>query len=98
MEQAIVPGIAAVILAAGASSRLGKPKQLLGFRGHSLLRRAAEAALSAGCQPVVVVLGACLEPSVRELAGLPVQVVENREWQEGIGSSVRTGVEALGAW
>ena len=50
--------VGAVILAAGSSSRMGSPKQTLQFRGESLLRRAALAALGAGCRPVIVVTGA----------------------------------------
>jgi len=49
--------IAAVILAAGESSRLGKPKQLIQFRGKTLVRRVVDAASEAGCQPILVVLG-----------------------------------------
>jgi CTP:molybdopterin cytidylyltransferase MocA len=52
-----MPPIAAVILAAGESSRLGQPKQLLQFRGKSLLRRIFDAANEAGCSPIVVVVG-----------------------------------------
>jgi molybdenum cofactor cytidylyltransferase len=89
--------IGLVILAAGASTRLGRPKQLLPFGGRSLLRRTAEEAVASGCRPVVAVLGACLEPSIRELAGLPVRVVENRAWSEGIAASIRAGIESLEA-
>jgi molybdenum cofactor cytidylyltransferase len=90
-----VGDIGAVILAAGASRRLGTPKQLLLFEGRSLLRRTAEETLVGGCTPVVVVLGACLEPAARELSRLPVRVVENAAWSQGMGSSIRVGLEAL---
>lgn len=50
--------VGAVVLAAGGSSRLGRPKQLLPYRGRSLLRRTAEAAVASPCRPVLVVLGA----------------------------------------
>jgi len=59
--------IAAVVLAAGESSRLGRPKQLVEFRGRSLIRGAVEAAREAGCSPVVVVLGAKAETVRREI-------------------------------
>ena len=88
-------GVAAVILAAGASSRMGSPKQTLRYRGESLLRRAALAALGAGCRPVVVVTGAHAELSRRELEGLGVREVFNPYWETGMASSVRAGVEAL---
>lgn len=84
----------AVLLAAGRSSRLGSPKQLLAFEGRSLVRRAALAALGSGCDGVVVVLGAGAQAVSRELSGLDLIQVENPEWEEGIGASIRRGVEA----
>jgi molybdenum cofactor cytidylyltransferase len=86
--------IAGVILAAGCSSRMGQPKQALPFRGATLLRIAAEAALDAGCDPVFVVLGAVRQEISNELARLPVHIVENEDWRQGIGSSIGKGVEA----
>lgn len=88
-------GVGAVVLAAGPSSRLGRPKQTLFYRGQSLLRRAALAALDAGCRPVVVVTGANAEVSRRELEGLDVREVFNPLWETGMASSIRAGVEAL---
>ncbi len=84
-----------IVLAAGASRRLGTPKQLLLYGGKSLLRCAAETALASSCQPVVVVLGAYRQSLASELEGLPVRIVENREWEQGMGSSIRVGMEAL---
>ena len=88
-------GVGAVILAAGSSSRMGSPKQTLQFRGESLLRRAALAALGAGCRPVIVVTGAHSELSRRELEGLAVREVLNTGWETGMASSIRAGVEGL---
>ena len=88
-------GIGAIILAAGSSSRMGSPKQALQFRGRSLLRRAALAALGAGCRPVIVVTGAYSELSRREFEGLDVREVLNTLWETGMASSIRAGVEAL---
>jgi molybdenum cofactor cytidylyltransferase len=88
-------GVGAVILAAGSSSRMGSPKQTLRYRGESLLRRAALAALSAGCRPVIVVTGAHSELSRRELEGLDVREMLNTRWETGMASSVRAGVEGL---
>ena len=88
-------GVAAVILAAGASTRMGVPKQLLQFRGQTLLRRAAAAALKAGCQPVVVVTGANAAASRESLQGLDVWETENQQWQSGVSSSVRIGVKTV---
>lgn len=95
MSESDSAGVGAVILAAGSSSRMGSPKQTLQFRGESLLRRAALAALGAGCSPVIVVTGAHAELSRRELEGLDVLEVFNPLWKTGMASSIRAGVEAL---
>ncbi len=87
--------VGAVILAAGSSSRMGRPKQTLEFQGMSLLRRATLAALDATCRPVVVVTGAHAELSSRELDQLDVREAFNPDWETGMGSSVRAGIERL---
>jgi CTP:molybdopterin cytidylyltransferase MocA len=85
-------GAAAVVLAAGGSRRLGRPKQVVPWQGEALVRRAARAAVESSCARVVVVVGAA-EPQVRDaLVGLPVDVVSNSDWTEGIASSIRCGV------
>jgi len=86
-------GIGAVVLAAGGSSRLGAPKQLLEFRGETLVRRAAKAALESVCDRVVVVVGS--HEMRYEIDDLPVSVVENKNWQSGISSSIRAGLEQI---
>jgi molybdenum cofactor cytidylyltransferase len=86
---------AAVVLAAGASTRLGEPKQLAVLAGETLLARAVRTAREAGCAPVVVVLGAEAE-RIREGCDLgDATVVENGAWDEGMGSSVRCGVAGV---
>ena len=87
--------VGAVILAAGSSSRLGTPKQLLQFRGRSLLRNAALAAIGATCAPVVVVTGANAELAANEVDGLAVHVERNARWESGMGSSVSAGIARL---
>ncbi len=87
--------VAAIVLAAGGSTRFGQPKQLLNFRGQPLVRRIVEAALAAGCSPVVVVVGRDREAIATGLRDLEVQLVPNENWQEGIGSSIRVGLNAL---
>ncbi|HVG31816.1 MAG TPA: nucleotidyltransferase family protein [Pyrinomonadaceae bacterium] len=87
--------VGAVVLAAGSSSRMGSPKQTLQFRGESLLRRSALAALGAGCFPVIVVTGAHSELSRRELDGINVREVLNALWETGMASSIKAGVEGL---
>ena len=89
--------IAAVVLAAGGSSRLGRPKQLVPIHGEPLVRRAARAALDAGCRPVMVVLGAEQEAVGAAVADLPVQPVGNPRWADGVGSSIACGVRAAAA-
>jgi molybdenum cofactor cytidylyltransferase len=87
--------VTAVILAAGDSTRLGKPKQLVQYEGRSLLRRAAGTACSSRADTVMVVLGFSAPEMQAELAGLRVRVTENPLWREGIGSSIRCAVNAL---
>jgi molybdenum cofactor cytidylyltransferase len=87
--------VAAVVLAAGASRRLGQPKQLLYWRGQPLLRHVAEIALRSGLDPVIVVTGAGADQVEPVLGGLPVQVVRNEAWQSGQSSSIRAGLTVL---
>ena len=84
-----------VILAAGASTRMGEPKQLLVFDGRPLLVRAVDAALASAAWPVVVVLGAHAEKIRPLLARHPVLISENPAWAEGMASSVRAGIATL---
>ncbi len=88
---------AALVLAAGASRRLGQPKQLVPHRGRPLLSHTVEAALAAGFTPVTVVLGAQGDVIRRQLGTPPsaVSFVENTDWAEGMGSSIRAGLRAL---
>ena len=87
--------VGAVVLAAGGSSRFGRPKQLLTLDGESLVKHAARAALDVGADPVIVVLGADRELIEPALAGLPVEIVINQEWQRGLASSLTFGIRAL---
>jgi molybdenum cofactor cytidylyltransferase len=89
--------IGIVILAAGASTRMGTPKQLLLYQGRSFLRHTVEVAIASVCRPIVVVLGACAQQIQPEVSQLPVQVVENGQWTEGMSSSIRAGIKALSA-
>ena len=84
-----------VILAAGASTRMGTPKQLLEIDGRPLLVRAVETALASPAWPVVVVLGAHAEKIRPLLARFPVLVTESAEWAEGMAASIRAGVTTL---
>ena len=88
-------GIGAIVLAAGGSSRLGTPKQLVEFRGESLVRRAAKAALESVCDRVVVVVGNHAPQMRQEIDDLPVSVIENENWKSGISSSIRAGLKHI---
>jgi xanthine/CO dehydrogenase XdhC/CoxF family maturation factor/CTP:molybdopterin cytidylyltransferase MocA len=90
-----MPKIGAVILAAGKSSRLGQSKQLLQFGGQSLVRRVVDAAGEAGCSPVVVVIGSDKDKVARELERTDAVIVENVNWNDGMGTSIRSGVQRL---
>lgn len=86
---------AIIILAAGSSSRMGLPKQLLQLHGKSLLRHAADTALAAHPAEVVAVLGFESDRMKHELDDLPVRLVLNPGWHEGIDSSIKEGISAL---
>ena len=74
----------------------GRPKQLLpDAEGRTLVRRAAETALGSSCRPLVAVLGASADAVEAEIAGLPLAVAVNPDWQTGMASSLRTGLTAL---
>jgi molybdenum cofactor cytidylyltransferase len=86
---------AILILAAGQSSRLGSPKQLLEYHGTSLVKRVAQTALDSAIGPVAIVLGANANRIGTELDMPDLCLIENRDWQEGMASSIRAGVKAI---
>ncbi|MEW1720230.1 nucleotidyltransferase family protein [Streptomyces sp. NPDC093109] len=90
------PPVAGLLLAAGGGRRLGgRPKALLPYRGRPLVEHAARVLRAGGCGPVHVVLGAAAH-EVRERAALPGCVlVGNPRWAEGMGSSLRAGLDSL---
>jgi molybdenum cofactor cytidylyltransferase len=83
-----------VILAAGASTRLGRPKQLLPWQGKTLLQHAVETALTIATQPVVVT-GCNADQLVAGVDHTQTHIVFNPEWEQGIASSIRCGLQAL---
>ena len=85
----------AIILAAGASTRMGRPKQLLRIDGRTLLRRTVDAVLASAAWPAVVVIGAHQDSVRPEVARLPVLIIENPGWEEGLASSIRAGARVL---
>ena len=88
-------GLAILVLAAGGSSRMGRPKQLLDYGGQSLVRHVTETAIAATVGPVVIVVGAEAGEVGARVRDLPVRVVHNERWETGIGSSIRAGMNDL---
>ena len=84
-----------LLLAAGSSSRLARPKQLLPYQGQTLLRRAAEVAVASPCRPLVLVTGALHDELLPEIEGLPFHVVRNDAWADGMGGSIAAGLAEL---
>ena len=99
-EPAVADGrrIAAVVLAAGQSTRMGGSNKLLAEIAHRpLVRIAAEEALASRAKPVIVVAGHQREHIERALAGLPVRLVHNPDFTQGLGTSLRAGIAAVPA-
>lgn len=87
--------VGAIVLAAGASRRLGQPKQLVGLQGEALLSRALRLAKEAGAQPVIPVLGAQFAKicaSIHFDTSIPVF---NERWEEGVASSIQAGLHEM---
>jgi molybdenum cofactor cytidylyltransferase len=89
------PAVGLILLAAGASQRMGSMKQLLPFAGTTLLRRACLTALATPARPIVVVLGADSAVCAAEISDLPVEPVLNPQWPEGMSGSLRVGLARL---
>jgi molybdenum cofactor cytidylyltransferase len=84
-----------VMLAGGAATRFGAPKQLTRLAGQPMLQRVLGAAQASPCDPIVLVLGAHAAQIAAEVDLSGVRVVHNREWREGIASSIRCGLHAV---
>jgi molybdenum cofactor cytidylyltransferase len=95
-ENPDAPRVAAVVLAAGRSTRFGGPNKLLAdYGGEPMVRRAVRAAVESGAAETVVVTGHMAEAVEAALAGLPVRFVRNPDFAEGQSTSVRAGVSAV---
>jgi molybdenum cofactor cytidylyltransferase len=90
-----VENCAIVVLAAGMSSRLGSPKQLLVYQDKSLLQHAADKTLQTSMRPMVVVVGANSDDMKQQMEEMKVEVVDNEGWREGMASSLRCGLVAV---
>ena len=84
-----------VLLAAGASRRLGEPKQLVRLDGETLIRHSAQKLIEIGAVEIVVVTGYESDNCLKELSDMPVRVVFNADWKDGMGSSLAAGVNHL---
>jgi len=82
-----------MIMAAGASRRLGQPKQLLKYKGKSLIRRISEESIKANIGNITIVTGYNHEIIEQEVKGLKVNIFYNEEWEEGLGASIRNGLK-----
>jgi molybdenum cofactor cytidylyltransferase len=87
--------VAAVVLAAGAATRMGKLKQLLPFRGRTLVQHAVAQVLEAGFDPVLVVVGAGAHQIREAVSAEQVVVLENENWNTGMGSSLSSAISHL---
>ena len=84
--------IGAVILAAGSSSRLGRPKQLVEYKGKTLLQHTIDCVTDIGFNPSVLVLGANRDKILEQTEAQSITVSRNSKWAEGIASSIRYGL------
>ena len=86
---------AIVLLAAGSSSRLGRPKQLLKYNNHTLLQHSLQIAIESNATRYVVVLGAHAESIKEEIDHQNIHIAVNLNWQEGMASSIHCGIKAM---
>ena len=87
-----------IILAAGNSSRMGQPKQLLTFRGKGLLDIAVDAAIRTSIRPIIVVLGANAEIIMKNTNYPEISYIVNEHWKEGMSSSIALGITTIKDW
>ncbi|MFN1834479.1 NTP transferase domain-containing protein [Balneola sp. MJW-20] len=87
--------IGVIVLAAGSSSRLGKPKQLVRYKGKSLLQHTLDTVKETGIQTAVLVTGANSELITEDLQKHAFITVHNNDWQEGMAGSIRAGLKQL---
>ncbi len=87
--------IGIILLAAGSSSRMGQSKQLLKIEGEQLLLKSTKLALASKANKVIVVLGANESAHRKVIEQLPIEIITNKDWQQGMGSSLKKGMKEL---
>ncbi|MEW7279702.1 nucleotidyltransferase family protein [Aquimarina sp. 2201CG1-2-11] len=95
MSSSIKPKIAHLILAAGKSDRMGRCKQLLPWRSTTLIGHAIEQSLHLDTVKTYVILGAYYNEIYNQIKVFPVEIIKNKDWQLGMGTSIRNGIIAL---
>ncbi|HEY5028203.1 MAG TPA: NTP transferase domain-containing protein [Candidatus Angelobacter sp.] len=88
-------GISAVVLAAGISRRMGTPKQLLSIGGETILERTLKSVRASNVSEIVLVLGHAAESVEREISTERLKIVRNLDYEQGMGTSLRTGLAAV---
>ncbi len=94
-ENSLLNSYGIILLAAGQSARLGKPKQLLNYKGKTLLEHSLQVAIETELQPIVTVLGSSADLLKKSIEQFSTKVVINEQWSEGMASSIRCGMEEL---
>lgn len=94
-ESNAVKSCAAIILAAGQSSRLGKPKQLLKYQNKTLLQHAMDTTKQSTVQSVIVVLGSNADLISNDIDPSGIHLVINNDWQSGMASAICCGIQSL---
>src|SRR5687767_3285779 len=92
-----MPNAGAIILAAGGSRRFGRPKQLVAFQSESLVHRSVRVATESGITSIAVIAGESIDAIKGEVRETSAAVVENRDWELGLGTSIRCGLRYLRA-
>ena len=86
---------AIIVLAAGNSTRLGEPKQLLNFKNKTLLQHILDEAKSANLDPVICVTGYEADRIAETIADTGITIVYNKQWKEGMGTGISAGIKQL---
>lgn len=84
-----------IVLAAGSSSRLGQPKQFVALSGETLLERIVRESLASVCSPIIVVTGKSSALFRQNLDGFNIQIIENANWEQGMGTSISCGMKKI---